>query len=228
MAVLAVLVPTIRSGPSVTDPAGLAVPDTADGFLVLHHWGSGYFQGIAADGHFGAGRRLLGAKSLPRLPGGRPPAVLRRRTSRLVLGRLVADTGTGEALPLLAFTLQQLAADVPRGGHLSTNLYERLGGVRGALTSQAGQAMLAATATTGRTAEQVLAGLLRLVSVDEHGTPIRTRVPVDALPEVTRAELTEFTARRLLTTDTENHMSVIGVAHEAFLTGADTLAAQSS
>ena len=29
--------------------------------------------------------------------------------------RLVADTGTGEALPLLAFTLEQLAADVPRG-----------------------------------------------------------------------------------------------------------------
>jgi hypothetical protein len=31
--------------------------------------------------------------------------------------RLVTDTGTGDALPLLAFTLQQLAADVPRGGH---------------------------------------------------------------------------------------------------------------
>ena len=56
MAVLAVLVPTIRGGPSVTDPAGLAAPDTADGFFgVLHHWDSGYFQGIAADGYFPAG-----------------------------------------------------------------------------------------------------------------------------------------------------------------------------
>jgi hypothetical protein len=56
MAVLAVLVPAIRGGPSVTDPAGLAAPDTADGFFgVLHHWDSGYFQGIAADGYFPAG-----------------------------------------------------------------------------------------------------------------------------------------------------------------------------
>jgi Gpi18-like mannosyltransferase len=56
LAVLAVLVPAIRGGPSVTDPAGLAVPDAADGFFgVLHHWDSGYFQGIAADGYFPAG-----------------------------------------------------------------------------------------------------------------------------------------------------------------------------
>ena len=31
-AAMAVLVPAIRGGPSVTDPAGLAVPDAADGF----------------------------------------------------------------------------------------------------------------------------------------------------------------------------------------------------
>ena len=56
MAVLAVLVPAIRRGPSVTDPAGLAAPDTADGFFgVLHHWDSSYFLGVAADGYFGAG-----------------------------------------------------------------------------------------------------------------------------------------------------------------------------
>jgi hypothetical protein len=55
MAVLAVLVPAIRGGPSVTDAAGLAVPDTADGFFgVLHHWDSGYFQGIASDGYLPA------------------------------------------------------------------------------------------------------------------------------------------------------------------------------
>jgi len=32
VAVLAVLVPATRGGRSVTDPAGLAVPDAADGF----------------------------------------------------------------------------------------------------------------------------------------------------------------------------------------------------
>jgi len=69
MAVLAVLVPAIRGGPSVTDPAGLAVPDAADGF----------FRGAAPLGQrLLPGRRLrrvlpgrrgrLGAEFLPRLP----------------------------------------------------------------------------------------------------------------------------------------------------------------
>lgn len=56
MAVLAVLVPAIRGGPSVTDPAGLAVPGAADGFFgVLHHWDSGNLLGVASDGYFPAG-----------------------------------------------------------------------------------------------------------------------------------------------------------------------------
>ena len=54
-AAMAVLVPAIRGGPSVTDPAGLAVPDTAGGFFgVLHHWDSNYFLGIAADIRLGS------------------------------------------------------------------------------------------------------------------------------------------------------------------------------
>ncbi|MGH8923010.1 MAG: TIR domain-containing protein, partial [Actinomycetes bacterium] len=34
-----------------------------------------------------------------------------------LMTRLVADTDSGEALPLLAFTLAQLADGIPRGGH---------------------------------------------------------------------------------------------------------------
>ena len=138
--------------------------------------------------------------------------------------RLVTDTGSGEALPLLAFTLQQLAADVPRCGHLSLSHYELLGGVQGALTSQAAAALGDAQAATGHTAEQVIAELLRLVTVDEQGRPTRTRTPVDDLPDEVRAELDAFTARRLLTTDTEHGTVVIGVAHEAFLTAWPPLA----
>ena len=56
MAVLAALVLAIRDGPSVSDPAGLAVPDTAAGFFgVLGHWDSNYFLGVASGGYFGAG-----------------------------------------------------------------------------------------------------------------------------------------------------------------------------
>src|SRR5262249_2529537 len=55
--------------------------------------------------------------------------------------RLVADTDSGEALPLLAFTLAQLAEGVSRGGKLSTARYGQLGGVQGALTLQADAAL---------------------------------------------------------------------------------------
>jgi hypothetical protein len=40
----------------------------------------------------------------------------------LLAARLVADTESGEALPLLAFTLSQLAEGVGRGGELSAAL----------------------------------------------------------------------------------------------------------
>jgi len=50
-----------------------------------------------------------------------------------LVDRLVADTGSGEALPLLAFALAQLADGVGRGGRLSADRYEQLGGVRAAL-----------------------------------------------------------------------------------------------
>jgi hypothetical protein len=134
-----------------------------------------------------------------------------------LVDRLVADTGGGEALPLLAFTLAQLAAGVRRGGQLSLVRYEELGGVHGALVRQADAALADALRVGGRTRAQVIAGLLRLVTVDEQGRPTRWRVPREELPEPVRAELETFVARRLLATDTENGTNVVAVAHEAFL-----------
>jgi hypothetical protein len=118
--------------------------------------------------------------------------------------RLVADTDSGEALPLLAFTLFQLADGVGRGGQLSSTRYDQLGGVQGALTRQAEAALTDATAATGRRSDEVIAELLRLVTVDEQGHPTRWRVPRDELPELVTRELDAFVARRLLTTDTDN------------------------
>jgi hypothetical protein len=45
-----------------------------------------------------------------------------------LVARLVGETGSGEALPLLAFTLAQLAEGVGRGGRLSGTRYAQLGG----------------------------------------------------------------------------------------------------
>ncbi|MGH3866548.1 MAG: TIR domain-containing protein [Pseudonocardiaceae bacterium] len=131
-----------------------------------------------------------------------------------LVARVVADTDSGEALPLLAFTLAQLAEGVGRGGELSPRRYDQLGGVQGALTRQADAALAEAS---GRGREEVIAGLLRLVTVDEQGRPTRWRVPRDELPGPVIRELDAFVRRRLLTTDTTQGSVVVGVAHEAFL-----------
>ncbi|MGQ0774634.1 MAG: nSTAND1 domain-containing NTPase [Pseudonocardiales bacterium] len=141
-----------------------------------------------------------------------------------LVDRLVEDTDSGEALPLLAFTLAQLAEGVGRGGQLSAARYEQLGGVAGALIRQADAALADALTAGGRSREQVIAGLLRLVTVDEQGRPIRWRVPLAELPEPVITELRTFVTRRLLTSDTDNGTVVIGVAHEAFLSAWPPLA----
>ncbi len=141
-----------------------------------------------------------------------------------LVARLVADTDSGEALPLLAFTLAQLAEGVGRGGQLSVARYEQLGGVQGALTRQADAALAEAIAASGRDRAEVIGGLLRLITVDEQGRPTRWRVRRDELPEPVTRELDVFVERRLLTTDANNGSVVIGVAHEAFLSAWTPLA----
>ena len=111
--------------------------------------------------------------------------------------RLITDTDSGEALPLLAYALAELADGVTRGGTLLTSRYEQIGGVQGALTRQADAALAEAVKAGGRTRDQVIADLLRLVTVDEQGRPTRWRVRRDELPEYVAAELDAFVARRL-------------------------------
>ena len=134
-----------------------------------------------------------------------------------LVARMVADTDSGDALPLLAFTLAQLSDGVGRGGQLSAQRYDQIGGVRGALTSQAQAALAEAGQATGRDRKQVIAGLLRLATVDEQGRPTQWRVPRDELPAPVVRELDAFVRRRLLTTNTDQGRVVVGVAHEAFL-----------
>ena len=134
-----------------------------------------------------------------------------------LVSRLIEDTDSGEALPLLAFTLAQLADGISRGGQLSQTRYEQLGGVQGALTREADVALTDAITAAGRSREEVITGLLRLVTVDEQGRPTRWRIRRDELPDSVVTELDPFVARRLLSTDTDNGTAVIGVAHEAFL-----------
>ncbi|MGH8888095.1 MAG: ATP-binding protein [Egibacteraceae bacterium] len=90
-----------------------------------------------------------------------------------VVNELVDDTGGGDALPLLAYTLQALYLRVGPGGTVSAEDYRQLGGVAGALSRQADK--VAAELQAGDGAAPVLSTLLKFVTVE--GTePTRRRV----------------------------------------------------
>jgi len=143
-----------------------------------------------------------------------------------LVSRLVEDTGTGDALPLLAFTLSQLAEGVHRGGQLSVDRYERLGGVKGGLVDAANAALNVAASLTGGTNTEIVSGLLRLVTIDEQGRPTRLNVDVDELPGEVVRQFEVFIERRLLSLsiDSTNAGVTVTLAHEAFLSAWPPLA----
>ena len=119
-----------------------------------------------------------------------------------LVSRIVEDTGTGDALPLLSFALARLSDGVGRGGRLTATRYQEVGGVRGALTSQADDALTAASRATGRAPQDVVDSLVRwLVTVDDRGQAVGKRAERSALPPEVSAELQVFVEHRLVTTD---------------------------
>ncbi len=149
-----------------------------------------------------------------------PAKVARLRLENGLAAQLVADTGSGEALPLLAFALRQLADGLPVGGTLTLTRYHNLGGVRGALTQHADTALAEAVRASGRTEREVLAGLTRMITVDDTGRRARRRIKLTSLAEPLGVALQVFVDRRLLLSDTDDDGNVwLTVAHEALLTG---------
>ncbi len=149
-----------------------------------------------------------------------PAKVARLRLENGLAASLVADTDSGESLPLLAFTLRQLAEGLPVGGTLTLSRYDDLGGVRGALTRHADAALAKAVQLSGLAEPEVLAGLTRLVTVDETGRRARRRIKLTGLTEPLRVALQVFVDRRLLLSDTDDDsQGWLTVAHEALLTG---------
>jgi WD40 repeat protein len=147
------------------------------------------------------------------------------RVAEDLVDRLVADTGTGDALPLLAFVLNQLADGVREGGLIDLPRYEAVGRVEDALSRHADDALRDRTLRAGRSEPQVLASLLELVLVGDDRSPARRRRVWDELPEPTRADLDAFAERRLLTKSVDdNGRTCVTVIHEAFLTGWPPLA----
>jgi hypothetical protein len=93
--------------------------------------------------------RPLDEAMLPRVIEG-PARLAGLNVDPELVSRMVTDTASGDALPLLAFTLEQLATGLPRGAALSPQRYDQLGGVQGALTRQADAALAEASTAGGR------------------------------------------------------------------------------
>lgn len=133
-----------------------------------------------------------------------------------LVGRILSDTGRGQgALPLLAYTLDELYRTRGAASTLGHAAYDGLGGVQGAIGTRA-------EATFRRLDEQAQAAFSRvfreLVEIDEHGLATRRRAEVAriAVDEAARQLVEEFTAARLLVRGAESGRdAVVSVAHEA-------------
>jgi WD40 repeat protein len=122
--------------------------------------------------------------------------------------RLVDDTGSGDALPLLAFTLARMAADA-EDGRLTHAEYDAIGGVRGAIASRASE-----VATGGRTEEQVAEAILHLVNLTDE-TPHKRLARASDVPPTHRAILDDLVDARLVVINEVNDQQVYAPAHES-------------
>uniref|UniRef100_UPI002AD327FD nSTAND1 domain-containing NTPase n=1 Tax=Frankia sp. Cas3 TaxID=3073926 RepID=UPI002AD327FD len=135
-----------------------------------------------------------------------------------LLVRLSADAESGDALPLLAFALHQLADGLSRGDTMTVEKYDRIGGVTGALTKHADAALADAMKAGALTEPEVLAGLVRLVTIDEAGRRARRQVRQSDLSEGLRRAFEVFVDRRLLVADHGAAGNWFRVTHEKLLT----------
>ena len=124
--------------------------------------------------------------------------------------RMATDAGGGDALPLLAYALQELCLTAGRHGVLTADAYQRIGGVTGVLTRQADKV----AAELGGAEGPVLSTLLAFVTIGEN-EPTRRRVQRSVLTDAQWRIAQAFIAARLLTSDGDGETVILEVAHEA-------------
>ncbi|MFI1923226.1 AAA family ATPase [Streptomyces sp. NPDC020377] len=147
----------------------------------------------------------------------RPGSLVDLRFESGVVDSIVSETGTDDALPLLAYLLQELYFASGPGGTVTEELYRGLGGVPGALARQVDNTVTALGTDVG--IDFVLRVLLRFVTVEGQDVA-RRHVPLSELEERDRLVVDAFVEARLLRTDAVGGGSVGGepyaqVTHEA-------------
>jgi WD40 repeat protein len=133
--------------------------------------------------------------------------------------RMVEDAAGGDALPLLAYTLRELAERAGFEGRITAKEYAGLGGVVGALQHRADR--LAEELTRRGYGALVVPTLLKLVTVGPLGQPTGRRMPRSALSGEEHEVVDAFVEGRLLTSSGNpadpSGQAMVDVAHEALL-----------
>lgn len=129
--------------------------------------------------------------------------------------RMVLESETDDALPLLAFTLRELWERHGRDDHqLTIDEYEELEGLSGSVQRAADAVMGARTLTTNDWRD-VRQAFLAMARIDDEGRYARQPVRWDALPSSSRPILQGFVDARLLVSGKES--GTVEVTHEALL-----------
>ncbi|TDQ55404.1 WD40 repeat domain-containing protein [Actinorugispora endophytica] len=142
----------------------------------------------------------------------RPASLAGLRLEPGLIERIVADTGSGDALPLLAYLLQELYLSVGAGRTATLHDYAALGGVGGALSRHADQ-VVAELRDDGDPAEVLRVLLLFVTVTSEDAT--RRRVPLGSLEPAQRRIVDAFVDARLLVSDVHDGSPTAQVTHEA-------------
>jgi WD40 repeat protein len=134
-----------------------------------------------------------------------------------LISRMVAETRTGEALPLLAWTLSELWDRLNKGSVITEADYDEIGGVGGALISRA-NSVAGSLVQSGHSYETILNTLLRFFFL-RGAAFTRRRLLRGSLNDEEWGVVRTFVEARLLTTDVEDGTGemVIQVAHEALI-----------
>ncbi|MGR9088228.1 MAG: nSTAND1 domain-containing NTPase, partial [Gammaproteobacteria bacterium] len=127
---------------------------------------------------------------------------------------MLEATETGDALPLLAFTLGELWERHGGDGRLTVSEYRELGGLEGSV-ALAAEAVLNAEATTEEQRENLKNAFIPLVRMDHQKRYVRRLVRWSTIDRRFHAVLERFVAKRLLVSKSENGDRVLEVAHEA-------------
>jgi WD40 repeat protein len=136
---------------------------------------------------------------------------------------ILNEANTGDALPLVAFTLRQLYEDYADDSLITVEEFrEQLGGLSGSVAKVA-SAVLTSQSLSGEDEEQLRRAFLAMVRINETGQYSRRPVRWDALPPRVHPFIEAFVRARLLVSKETDGKREVEIAHEALFRAWDKL-----